>query len=164
MIQPPKNYPVLDLTNDRNFKHFFSRDRDVLLSLLKTFLPLPDKQRIQNVDIISDKKIEAKNTLLKKAQRQDLVQKPLGSEKSHAQPASSSKAQDLILKDSALYPSSIDGKQSILDLNVQLNTGEKVDVEIHPRVGGDKGFSTVLSSILACKEWYFTGLSSIPLA
>ena len=112
MTQQPEKPPFLDLTKDGTFKFFFSRSKEVLLSLLKTFLPLPDKQRIQNVDIILDKKIEAKNTLLKKAQRQDLVQKPLGQEKSHAQSASSSKAQDLILKDSALYPSSIDGKQS----------------------------------------------------
>ena len=36
----------------------------------------------------------------------------------------------LTLKDSALYPFSIGGKQSILDLNIQLNTGERIDVEM----------------------------------
>ena len=109
MIQKPKKYPFIDLTNDRNFKLFFSRNKEVLLSLLKTFLPLPEKKSIQSVEIISDKRAE--NTAEEEKQ-------------------STATKQSLTLKDSALYPFSIGGKQSILDLNIQLNTGEKVDVEM----------------------------------
>ena len=142
MIQPPKNYPVLDLTNDRNFKHFFSRDRDVLLSLLKAFLPLPEKKSIQSVEIISDKRAE--NTAEKEKQSTATKQSlnPTGYEKGKGatfgdfsaykvdlKPEISNKT-SITLKDSALYPSSIDGKQSILDLNIQLNTGERIDVEM----------------------------------
>ena len=147
----PKKYPFIDLTNDRNFKLFFSRNKEVLLSLLKTFLPLPEQKSIQSVEIISDKRAE--NTAEKEKQSTATKQ----SERT----ASSSQKQSLTLKDSALYPFTIGGKQSILDLNIQLNTGEKVDVEMHPRVGGDKGCYTVLSSILACKGWCFTGPGSI---
>ena len=53
-------YPLVRLTNDRIFKHYFSRDRDVLLSLLKTFLPLPKKKSVQDVEIISNQKPESK--------------------------------------------------------------------------------------------------------
>ena len=116
----PKKYPFIDLTNDRNFKLFFSRNKEVLLSLLKTFLPLPEKKSIQSVEIISDKRAE--NTAEKEKQSTATKQ----SERT----ASSSQKQSLTLKDSALYPFSIGGKQSILDLNIQLNTGEKVDVEM----------------------------------
>ena len=105
----PKKYPFIDLTNDRNFKLFFSRNKEVLLSLLKTFLPLPEKKSIQNVEIISDKRAE--DTAEKEKQ-------------------STATKQSLTLKDSALYPFSIGGKQSILDLNIQLNTGERIDVEM----------------------------------
>ena len=110
-----KNYPFIDLTNDRNFKLFFSRNKEVLLSLLKTFLPLPEKKSIQDVEIISDKKAEdTQSTVTKQGERE----------------TSSFQKQSLTLKDSTLYPFSIGGKQSILDLNIQLNTGEKIDVEM----------------------------------
>ena len=112
-----KPKPFINLTNDRHFKLFFSRNKAVLLSLLKTFLPLPDKKHIQNVEIISDKKTtekEKQSTVINKSEKE----------------TSSSQTQSLILKDSALYPVSIGGKQSILDLNVELNTGEKIDVEM----------------------------------
>ena len=88
--QEKQPYPVMDLTNDRAFKLFFSRNKEVLLSLLKTFLPLPDKKHIQNVEIISDKKAK-KPAVIGHNEEKSLIQK----EKS---------AQDLILKDSALYP------------------------------------------------------------
>ena len=126
--QGKKPYPFINLTNDRHFKLFFSRNKAVLLSLLKTFLPLPDKKHIQNVEIISDKKAEEKekqSTVINKSEKE----------------TSSSQTQSLILKDSALYPVSIGGKQSILDLNVELNTGEKIDIEMHRRVGGDADLS-----------------------
>ena len=110
-----KQYPFIDLTNDRNFKLFFSRNKEVLLSLLKTFLPLPEKKSIQDVEIISDKRAEDKqSTVTKKGERE----------------TSSSQKQSLSLKDSTLYPFSIGGKQSCLDLNIQLNTGERIDVEM----------------------------------
>ena len=101
MTQQPEKRHFLDLTKDGPFKFFFSRSKPSLLSLLRTFLPLPEKKEVQNVEIVSDKK-----------------------ETRPPQP------QSLTYQDSALYPYSIEGKQSLLDLNVQLNTGEKVDVEM----------------------------------
>ena len=114
----PKKYPFVDLTNDRNFKHFFSLNREVLLSILRAFLPLPDKTSIQDVEIIS-----ADKTTGQKAQNnKGLAQKP--------QEVGSVKQVDLMLKDPVLYPAFVGGKQSILDLNVLLSTGEKIDVEM----------------------------------
>ena len=112
-----QKYPFVDLTNDRVFKHYFSRDSEVLLSLLKAFLPLPDKKSIQGVEIISDKKAKAE---IKKAVTKN----------QHKIEIKSHEHQSLTLKDPALYPPSIGGKHSILDLNIQLNTGERVDVEM----------------------------------
>ena len=94
----------LDLTKDRAFKTFFSQNKDMLLSLLKTFLPLPDKRTVKSVRLISEEKQRPKD---------ENSQKP-----------------ELSLKDSFLYPASVQEKQAILDLNVSLNTGEKVDVEM----------------------------------
>ena len=167
----PKKYPFIDLTNDRNFKLFFSRNKEVLLSLLKTFLPLPEKKSIQSVEIISDKRAENKVEKEKQstATKQSLYWSGLNFPVSYLpyrrkNPLKRHSFQNqfgLTLKDSALYSFTIGGKQSILDLNIQLNTGERIDVEMHPRVGGDKGCYTVLSSILACKGWCFTGPGSI---
>ncbi len=96
-----KKQKYLDLTYDRSFKTFFSRNKDMLLSLLKAFLPLPSKKSVQSVQLIEDKK-----------------------------PAKKDKTQKITIKDSFLYPDSVNEKQAILDLNVLLNTGEKVDVEM----------------------------------
>ncbi len=103
-----KQKKYLDLTHDRSFKTFFSQNKDMLLSLLKAFLPLPNKRTVKSVHLIEDKK--------QKAQKEA--------------------AQKITIKDSFLYPSSVREKQAILDLNVLLNTGEKVDVEMHPRPAG----------------------------
>ena len=51
----------LDLTYDRAFKTFFSRNKDMLLSLLKAFLPLPDKRSVQSVQLISEEKQTSKD-------------------------------------------------------------------------------------------------------
>ena len=107
MIQKPKPYPFIDLTNDRNFKTFFSNNKKLLLSLLKTFLPLPTQKSIKSFEFIQD-------------QEQD------------------KERNQLILTDPYLYSPSLRDKQVVLDLNVQLNTGEKVDVEM--QVADKKAF------------------------
>ena len=94
-----KQKKYLDLTHDRSFKTFFSQNKDMLLSLLKAFLPLPNKRTVKSVHLIEDKK-------------------------------QAQVAQKITIKDSFLYPASVREKQAILDLNVLLNTGEKVDVEM----------------------------------
>ncbi len=91
-----KQKKYLDLTHDRSFKTFFSQNKDMLLSLLKAFLPLSNKRTVKSVHLIEDKK----------------------------------PTQKITIKDSFLYPASVREKQAILDLNVLLNTGEKVDVEM----------------------------------
>ena len=109
----------LNLTQDLMFKIYFSKDKQVLLSLLKTFLPLPPGKTIQNISFLETKeqnthsakkepyKKKGKNTHLKKA-----------------------KEQQLTIMDSSLYPEISTNKQIVMDLRVQLNTGEKINVEM----------------------------------
>ena len=95
----------INLINDKAFKTFFSQNKKLLLSLLKAFLPLPNKKSVKSVRFIKTQK--AKNK--------------------------SSQNPELTLSDSSLYAPFVKEKQVVLDLNVSLNTGEKVDVEMHPR-------------------------------
>ena len=152
MDKKQKKYPFVDLTNDRAFKKYFSSDNEVLLYLLKAFLPLPDKKKVQSVEIIIDKAVEAEQIKQEKAllknqqsQGQDLNNKPSGlltgqsQAKSPKQDEKLVTVQGLTIKDSTLYPHSVGEKQVTLDLNVSLNTGEKVDVEM--QVANQQHFS-----------------------
>ena len=77
-------HSCVKLLLDLVFKFYFSGNKRVLLSLLKTFLPIPENTQI--VDILN--------------------------------------------ADSSIYPSAEDGKRIVLDLRIQLNSGEKINVEI----------------------------------
>ncbi len=57
----------LNLTQDLMFKIYFSKDKKVLLSLLKTFLPLPPGKTIKDVSFLEMKK--------QKTYREDTIQK-----------------------------------------------------------------------------------------
>ena len=109
----------LNLTQDLMFKIYFSKDKQVLLSLLKTFLPLPSGKTIKDVlflEITDQQTYSAKQVLFGK--------------KNKNAPLEQTKEQQLTIKDSSLYPDIATNKQIVMDLRVQLNTGEKVNVEM----------------------------------
>ena len=101
----------LDLTEDISFKRYFSSNKQLLFSLLKSFLPISDRAPymvILNPDILDT----ASDTTNQPGQSDD----------------------KLHLQDSAIPPDTPDGKQVVLDLHVELNSGEHVDIEMqsHP--------------------------------
>ncbi len=133
------------LIYDRFFKYFFAENKDILLCLLKVFLPLPDQQKVQNLIIMEDEEKAQRDrperdsqTLVKEAlakvkeakkiifskESDLLVQSPTESAKKLISP------EQLTLEDSLLHSSLMEEKQVALDLNVSLSTGEKVDVEM----------------------------------
>ncbi len=87
----------IKLTQDLMFKTYFTRDKSVLRSLLKTFLPLPSDKEIKNIQILNPE----------------------------------------------IPPEVEKKKQIILDLKLELSTGEKINVEMQSAY--KKGF---LSRIL----------------
>lgn len=88
--------PYINLLQDLMFKTYFSKSPEVLLFLLKAFLPLPKGKSIKSVKILNAKEGEKELTIL----------------------------------DSFIYPSSLESKMIVLDLRVQLSTGELVNVEM----------------------------------
>ena len=115
-IKKQGQHPFVDLTNDRAFKAFFSNNKELLLSLLKAFLPLPDTKSIHSFDFIETKQKPNKQEVADKKQSK---QKEVGLER-----------KSLILTDTSLHSPYARDKQVVLDLKVRLNTGEKVDVEM----------------------------------
>ena len=113
MKNKQNQYPFVDLTNDRAFKAFFSNNKVLLLSLLKAFLPLPNKKSIHSFSFIETKKKPHKG-----------VDKKQSNQKVNIERSS------LILTDPSLPSPYARDKQVVLDLNVRLNTGEKIDVEM----------------------------------
>ena len=93
----------LKLTQDIVFKSFFSRNKQVLLSLLKSFLPICEE--------ISDVKI-------------------LNLEKTDRKSKNSVFRNSIELKESYIVPKSPIKKQIALDLRVQLKSGENINVEM----------------------------------
>ena len=94
----------LELTQDIVFKSFFSRDEQVLISLLKSFLPL--RSEIESIKILN---LEEKDKVNNKK-------------------TSQSKA--LAFKETALYSDNLNKKQVFLDLRLKLSTGENINVEM----------------------------------
>ncbi len=80
------HFRPIDLTKDTVFQYFFTKHKSCLISLLHTFLPLPEERKITSLNILDPK----------------------------------------------LHPSSgnLAEKNSICDLKLTLNTGEKVNVEM----------------------------------
>ena len=106
MKKQQKKY--INLVDDKAFKTFFSQNKKLLLSLLKAFLPLPNKKTVKSVRFIKSK----------------------GKSKTPKVKNKGSQNPELALSDSSLYSPDVTEKQVVLDLNVSLNTGEKVDVEM----------------------------------
>ncbi len=115
----------LNLTQDLMFKTYFSKDKKVLLSLLKTFLPLPPGKTITDVSFLEMKK--------QKTYTEDTIQTKQPENLKHSGRAQNlehtehtkQKEQRLTITDSSLYPDIATNKQIVMDLRVQLNTGEK---------------------------------------
>ncbi|MBC6414130.1 MAG: Rpn family recombination-promoting nuclease/putative transposase, partial [Chromatiales bacterium] len=101
----PKKTMGLKLTQDIIFKIFFSRNEQVLMSLLRSFLPIPDN--ISDVIILN----------------------PEAKDKDDQTPAS--KPTDALdCEPHAILPEKSDEKQVILDLRVRLSSGENINVEM----------------------------------
>ena len=110
------------LTQDIVFKSFFSRDKQVLHSLLKSFLPLRDD--ISNITIINP---EARD---KKAQEKS-AQQDFTTQKNHSQnPLENHENFKLSFKQTALLPSAVDSKYFVLDLIVELNNKKTINIEM----------------------------------
>ena len=97
----------LELTQDIVFKSFFSRYKQVLISLLKSFLPL--RSEIKGIKILNLEETDKINNQLAKKIKQ---------------------SKSLAFKETALYPESLNKKQIFLDLRLKLSTGENINVEL----------------------------------
>ena len=101
----------LALTKDIVFKRYFTGNKRLLLSLIKSFLPISDK--VSDVVILNTKKSKTSATAAKAAAQQ---QRQSGDK--------------LRLKDTAIPPTKPHGKQVVLDLSVKLGGGENVHIEM----------------------------------
>ena len=102
-----KHLGYLDLKEDISFKRYFSINKQVLFSLIKSFLPTPDNapdMMILNPGILNP-----------------------ASETANQQNQSGDK---LHLQDSSIPPDTPGGKQVVLDLHVKLHSGENIDIEM----------------------------------
>ncbi len=104
-----KTHPkYLALTKDIVFKQYFTGNKRLLLSLIKSFLPISDN--VSDVDVLN---LKTSATSTKAAEQQ--------------QQQSSDK---LWLKDTSIPPNKPHGKQVVLDLSVKLSGGENVNIEM----------------------------------
>ncbi len=113
-----KQNQFLNLTQDLMFKIYFSKDKQLLLSLLKNFLPLPPGKTIKDVSFLE---IQEQKTPSKKE---------FSVKKNENTPITQTKEQRLTLLDSSLYPEISTNKQIVMDLRVLLNTEETINVEM----------------------------------
>ena len=130
------------LSQDIVFKSFFSRNKQVLHSLLKSFLPLHDD--ISNITIINpepmDKQAQKKSTrhsshtsvaCSDKQAQKTRVQQHFTTQKNPSQ--SLPENQDnlkLSFKQTALLPDAVDSKHFVLDLIVELNNKKTINIEM----------------------------------
>ena len=130
------------LSQDIVFKSFFSRNKQVLHSLLKSFLPLHDD--ISNITIINpepmDKQAQKKSTrhsshtsaaCSDKQAQKTTVQQHFTTQKNPSQ--SLPENQDnlkLSFKQTALLPDAVDSKHFVLDLIVELNNKKTINIEM----------------------------------
>ena len=103
-IKNKQKLDFLELTQDIVFKRFFSRDKQVLISLLKSFLPLGE---IKDIHILNPEGKDNKEKIKK-----------------------TNKSKELDFKETAFYPDKLNKKQVFLDLRVKLSTGENINVEM----------------------------------
>ncbi len=102
-----KHLGYLDLTKDISFKRYFSSNKQVLFSLIKSFLPTPD-----NAPDMMTFNPGIFNLVSKTANQQN------------------QSGGKLHLQDSSIPPDTPGGKQVVLDLHVKLHSGENIDIEM----------------------------------
>ena len=103
--EQPKYLP---LTKDIVFKRYFTGNKRLLLSLIKSFLPISDK--ISDVVVLNLKKPATSKEAAEQQQQQS--------------------GDKLRLKDTSIPPTKPHGKQVVLDLSVKLSGGENVHIEM----------------------------------
>ncbi len=106
MIKEQPKY--LPLTKDIVFKRYFTGNKRLLLSLIKSFLPISD--HVSDVDVLNLKTSAASKEATEQQQQQS--------------------GDKLWLKDTSIPPNKPHGKQVVLDLSVKLSGGENVNIEM----------------------------------
>ena len=118
----------LKLTQDIVFKSFFSRNKQVLISLLKNFLLLNDE--IADITILNPETRDKQNNSSKITSKPTTNSSPTTSSKPKKLPHTKQHLNKLNFKDSSIYPHIPNKKQVVLDLRVKLSTGENINVEM----------------------------------
>ena len=117
----------IELKQDIVFKRYFSRNKAVLKSLLKSFLPIFDE--ITDIKILNlDEKDKIKTSNQSKSSITP-AKAPINQINSSVNESNSSEKQ-IELKENSLYPENSHKKQAVLDLRVKLNTGQNINVEM----------------------------------
>ncbi|MBC6413678.1 MAG: PD-(D/E)XK nuclease family transposase [Chromatiales bacterium] len=106
----PKKTMGLKLTQEITFKMFFSTNKQVLMSLLKRFLPIPDD--ISDIIILNPETGSQDN-----------------------QTSSSKPTDALDCEPQAMLPDKSDEKEAVLDLRVMLSSGENINVQMQVASG-----------------------------
>ena len=101
----------LALTRDIVFKQYFTGNKRLLLSLIKSFLPISDN--VSDVVVLNPQK--PKTSAASKEATEQQQQKS---------------GDKLWLKDTSIPPNKPHGKQVVLDLSVKLSGGENVNIEM----------------------------------
>ena len=122
-----KQTHLLKLTQDIVFKSFFSQNKKVLISLLKSFLPIQNE--IQDITILNPETSNKTNNIPKSSSSQSSKSSVI-KQNSNKQAPTHKNLHNLDLKETALYPHSLNKKQIVLDLRVKLSTGENINVEM----------------------------------
>ena len=154
-----KQKKFIRLTQDLMFKSFFSKDKAVLSSLLKNFLPALKNKEIINIQILNpenktldqtnknkENKQQTNNESLVSLNKTDQIeeieteetQTERNEEKSIEKEVQNEektqreqeKEKKFVSLDSAIYPNSLTKKQITLDLRLKLDTGENINVEM----------------------------------
>ena len=153
-----KQKKFIRLTQDLMFKSFFSKDKAVLSSLLKNFLPALKNKEIINIQILNPENktygLDQNNTAnrnegnkkqtnnLKKTDKIEEIEteetqtekqeKKQNEQKAQSKEEKQSEVEQekFVSLDSAIYPNSLTKKQITLDLRLKLDTGENINVEM----------------------------------
>ena len=113
----PEPIEYLKLTDDISFKRYFSSNKQLLFSLIKTFLPISDDA--SDVSIVNPNMLDTASDTANQNNPSD---------------------DRLYLQDSSIPPATLGGKQVMLDFNVKLSSGENVGIEMQAYV--EKHFMT----------------------
>ena len=120
----------IDLCQDLMFKTFFSKNEDILLSLVQSFIFDPKNKLIESLSLENPEVLQTEFELEKDPKAKRMKARRAKKGQKSAKPQSLSQPSSASLGDSAIYPDSYGAKQIALDLLVKLNTGERVNIEL----------------------------------